>query len=134
MNGACVTLLPAIKVVLVVFSSLKDSSSRVKWIDHKAAAFSLAPSRVNALSMTFLRSAEDGWAQAPVRALWKSGAAPCQTLVHLEAISWGGLMPAHPVRCPQIKQMALTAAAEATSVEEPCMHARQTLFVRDRAS
>ena len=85
-------------------------------------------------TMTYLRSAEDGWAHAPVRALWKSGAAPSQTLVHLEAISWGGPMPAHPVRCPQIKQMALTAAAEATSVEEPCMHARQTLFVRDRAS
>ena len=49
-------------------------------------------------TMTFLRSAEDGWAQAPVRALWKSGAAPCQTLVHLEAISWGGPVPAHPVK------------------------------------
>ena len=49
MNGACVTLLPVIKVVLMVFSSLKDSPSRVKWIDHKAAAFSVAPTGVNAL-------------------------------------------------------------------------------------
>ena len=68
--------------------------------------------------MTFLRSAEHGWVQAPVRALWKSGAAPFQTLVHLEAISWGGPVPAHPVRCPEINQMALTAASNAALVPD----------------
>ena len=69
-------------------------------------------------TMTFLRSAEHGWVQAPVRALWKSGAAPSQTLVHLEAISWGGPMPAHPVRCPEMDEMALTAAADAASAPD----------------
>ena len=39
-------------------------------------------------------------------------------LVHLEAISWGGPMLAHPVRCPAMDEMALTAAAEAAPVPD----------------
>ena len=69
-------------------------------------------------TMTFLRSAEDGWVRAPVRSLWKSGAAPAQALVRLEAISWGGPVPAHPVRCPEMDDMALTAAADAASAPD----------------